>query len=231
MDAARDAAECGGPEGLVVLADTQTAGRGRRGHSWSSPAGAGIYASFVFRPPETMRGRPLSLLTLAAGVGTRTAVMRASGLTPDLKWPNDLLCGPGKLAGILAEALGLATSSAAVIVGVGVNLQRASHPPDVERRATSIEEELGRPIERTRLLEELLVSVPEAYATLRAGGADDILRAWREAAPSARDAHVEWNSPSGPRRGITAGVDDEGALLIRAGDRLERVISGEVRWL
>ena len=231
MDAVREAAEAGAPEGLVVIADAQTAGRGRRGHSWSSPAGAGIYVSFLFRPPAAMRGRRLSLLTLAAGVGVRRAIVAATGLAPGLKWPNDLLCGPRKLAGLLAEGLGLTTESAAVVIGVGVNVRRASHPPAVERRATSIEEELDRSASRERLLEALLVEVPAAYALLRGGSAGDILRAWREAAPSACDAAVEWEGPSGPTQGVTAGIDDDGALLIRSGDRLERVISGEVRWL
>jgi BirA family biotin operon repressor/biotin-[acetyl-CoA-carboxylase] ligase len=231
MDSVRDAAEAGAPEGLVVIADRQTAGRGRRGHSWSSPAGAGIYASFLFRPSEAMRGRSLSLLTLAAGVGARRAIVTASGLVPDLKWPNDLLCGPRKLAGILAEGITLTSASSAVVIGVGINVKRASHPPQVERRATSLEEELGQPVGRGRLLEELLVAMPAAYAVLRDGGSGDILRAWRAAAPSASDAAVEWDGPSGPRQGMTAGIDDDGALLIRSGDRLERVISGEVRWL
>ena len=124
----------------------------------------------------------------------------------------------------------MTTASAAVVVGVGVNMQRASHSSDVEGRATSIEEQLDRPVDHGRLIEELLVEVPAAYALLRDGGAGDILRAWRAAAPSARDARVEWDGPSGPRQGVTAGIDDDGALLIRSGDCLERVISGEVRW-
>jgi BirA family biotin operon repressor/biotin-[acetyl-CoA-carboxylase] ligase len=231
MDLARLAAEGGAPEGLVIVADAQTAGRGRRGRLWSSPPGAGAYVSFVLRPPETMRGRPLSLLTLAAGVATRTAIARASGLAPNLKWPNDLLCGRRKLAGILAEASGLTTTWSAVVLGVGVNLWRTAHPEDVEARATSIEAELGRRIDRAKLLEELLVAVPAAYEELRAGGADDILRAWRAAAPSAVDARVEWDGPGGLVEGLTAGVADDGALLIRSADGLTRVTSGEIRWL
>ena len=232
MDTAREAADGGAAEGLAIIADEQTAGRGRRGRSWSSPPGAGLYLSFVLRPPQTMIGRPLSLLTLAVGVAVQAAVVRASGVAADLKWPNDLLYGGQKLGGILAEGAGLATPASAVVVGVGVNLGIAAHPPDVDERATSLEAALGAAPDRARVLEELLVAIPSTYVSLRSGGADDILRAWRSVAPSAVAARVEWNEPAGVRRGVTEGVDDQGALLIRRDDGgVERVIAAELRWL
>lgn len=230
MDVATRAADSGAAEGLVVIAGEQTAGRGRRGHGWSSPPGAGLYVSFLLKPPSHAPPRVLSTLTLAAGVATRAAIERASGLAPDLKWPNDLMCGRRKLAGILAESVGIGTGVPAVILGIGINLLNASHPPDVEHRATSLEAELGRRIDRGLLVEELLVAVPVIYVRLRGGDADGILREWRDAAPSAVGTRVEWDAAAGLAHGITAGIDEEGALLIRTAAGVERVISGEVRW-
>jgi BirA family biotin operon repressor/biotin-[acetyl-CoA-carboxylase] ligase len=230
MDVATRAADDGAGEGLVVIAGEQTSGRGRRGHGWSSPPGAGVYLSFLLRPSSNAPARVLSTLTLAAGVASRAAIERASGFAPDLKWPNDLMCGRRKLAGILAESVGVGSGAPAVILGIGINLLNASHPPDVERRATSLEAELGRQVDRGLLLEELLVQIPAIYVRLCSGDADGILREWREAAPSAVGTRVEWDAAAGLAHGTTAGIDDEGALLIRTAAGVERVISGEVRW-
>jgi BirA family biotin operon repressor/biotin-[acetyl-CoA-carboxylase] ligase len=232
MDVASEAAESGAPEGLVIVAEEQTAGRGRRGRIWSSPAGAGLYVSLVFRPPlETLAAPLLSMLTLAAGVAVRGAITQATGLTPELKWPNDIVVERRKLAGILAEGVGIGTSSQTVVLGIGVNVSRASHHGEIADRATSLEAELGRPIERELLLEELLVHLPDAYDRLRRSGAGDILRSWRHAAPSAIGSAVEWTTPDGVRRGTTAGIDDDGALLVRTAAGTERIVAGEVRWL
>jgi BirA family transcriptional regulator, biotin operon repressor / biotin---[acetyl-CoA-carboxylase] ligase len=229
MDLAAEAVQAGAAEGVVFCADEQTAGRGRRGRAWSSPPGAGLYFSIVLRPAHDPSGdsRVLALVTLAAGVAVREAIGHATGLVAELKWPNDVVLGRRKLAGILAEGLSIGTPEQAVVLGVGLNVMRSSYPPDVEQRAISIEEELGRPADRGALLEEMLVSIGAWYDGLRRGDADDILRAWRDAAPSARGARVEWNG----RSGITAGVDDTGALLIETAAGLERVIAGELRWL
>ena len=108
MDAAVSAAESGLPAGHIVLADEQTAGRGRRGRTWCSPPGAGLYFSYVTRPT-----RDIELLTIAAGVGVVEGVARATGVHAHLKWPNDLLVGHRKLAGVLAEGAHLGTPRAA----------------------------------------------------------------------------------------------------------------------
>jgi BirA family transcriptional regulator, biotin operon repressor / biotin---[acetyl-CoA-carboxylase] ligase len=231
MDQASLAVAAGDAEGCVVIADEQSAGRGRRGHTWQSPPGAGLYLSIVLRPStDAASGRIASLITLAAGVGVRGAIGRASGLWADLKWPNDLLAGGRKVAGILAEGHGIGTDAAAIVVGVGVNVGQAVLDPLLADRATSIEAELGRIVPRGPLLEELLVSLAEVYLRLRGGEADAILREWREAAPSAAGTMVEWESGGVIRNGITAGVDRDGALLIRTAGAVERVIGGEVRW-
>jgi BirA family biotin operon repressor/biotin-[acetyl-CoA-carboxylase] ligase len=231
MDLAAEAVQAGVAEGLVICADEQTAGRGRRGRTWSSPAGAGLYLSMVWRPPHDPVGdsRLLALVTLAAGVGVRNAIVAATGLAPQLKWPNDVVMARCKLAGILAEGTALGTPEQAIVVGVGINVRQSAYPPEIASRATSLETELGRRVDRAVLLEELLIALPACYDRLRSGDADDILRAWRDAAPAAHGARVVLSE----RRieGVTAGVDESGALLVDTGKTIERVIAGEVIWL
>jgi BirA family biotin operon repressor/biotin-[acetyl-CoA-carboxylase] ligase len=228
MDVALAAAAAGASEGLVVIAATQTQGRGRRGRTWSSPAGAGLYLSIVFRPPADARAT--SLLTMAAGVAVRGAIARATGVTAQLKWPNDVVVGRRKLAGILAEGLHLGTAEQAVVVGIGINVTGAAHPPDVADRATSLAA-CGAAIDAGVLEREVLLALAAAYDALCRGEADDILRAWREAAPSAHGSRVEWDAPDGPRAGITSGVDDSGALLVSTPEAVERIVGGELRWI
>jgi BirA family transcriptional regulator, biotin operon repressor / biotin---[acetyl-CoA-carboxylase] ligase len=231
MDLAAQAARDGAPEGLVICADEQTAGRGRRGRSWSSPAGAGLYLSIVLRPAHDTVGdsRALMLITLAAGVGVREAILRGAGLDAELKWPNDVMIGRRKLAGILAEGHDIGSIEQAVVVGIGMNVLRSRYPADVELRATSIETELGGAVDRARLLEELLVSIATWYDRLRSGDTDGILQTWRDASPSARGARVE--SVDRQVSGVTADVDETGALLIRTASGTVRVVSGELTWL
>jgi BirA family biotin operon repressor/biotin-[acetyl-CoA-carboxylase] ligase len=223
MDAASALAHQGAAHGVVVAADEQTKGRGRRGTTWASPAGAGLYFSFIARPSANSS---LSLLTLAAGVAVRDGIKSASGLVADLKWPNDLLFGKRKLAGILAEGLAIGTPAQSVIIGVGVNVQPAAYPPDVRARATSIEDELGKQIDRGVLLDEILISLSQRLAQLEQS-AGDILQAWRAASPNAIGTRVEWEG----RNGITAGIDDAGALLVKTPAGVERIIAGELQWM
>jgi len=227
MDAAAALAHEGAPHGVVVAAEQQTAGRGRRGTTWESPPGAGLYFSLIARSAQAPGPKPqaLSLITLAAGVGVRDGVMAATGLAPDLKWPNDLLINRRKLAGILAEGLAIGTPKQAVIIGVGLNVQPAAYPPDVSRRATSLEGELGRPVDRDALLSAVLTGLGDRLARLeRSPG--DILQAWRAASPCATGTRVEWDG----RSGVTAGIDENGALLIKTATGVERVIAGELHW-
>jgi BirA family biotin operon repressor/biotin-[acetyl-CoA-carboxylase] ligase len=223
-------------EGAVVIADAQTAGRGRRGREWFSPPGSGLYVSVVLRPGRSAgagRDRATKLLTLAAGVALVEAVERATGLGVDLKWPNDLYIGRRKLAGILAEAAGSGPDDW-IVLGYGVNVGAAAYPPDLGDRATSLESELGRHVDRALVLVESLVCLARRYDDLFEERFDAILDAWRARAPGSKGARVTWmtgSTASGPASGVTAGVDDDGALLVRVGDRIERLVAGEVTWL
>ena len=226
-DVAATLANGGEPEGTVVIADAQSAGRGRHGRTWASPSGAGLYMSIVMRPPA----HAVSLLTIAAGVALADGIHAATGLQPQLKWPNDVYFGGRKLAGILAEA---GTSSAwgqHVVVGCGINLMPAAYPPDVAARATSIESELGRPVDRGLLLIECLAALHLRYGELQSRAGAAIVARWRDRAASTFGRRVEWDASGSTRRGVAEDIDDTGALLVREGAARARLISGEVRWL
>jgi BirA family biotin operon repressor/biotin-[acetyl-CoA-carboxylase] ligase len=226
-DVAAGLASSGGHEGVVVVADAQTAGRGRRGRTWFSPEGAGLYVSTVLEPSRSRDARRATLLTtIAAGVAMVEGVERATGLRADLKWPNDLYVARRKLAGILAE--GVADT---VVLGYGVNVSAAAYPPELSTRVTSLETELGRAVDRPCVLVETLAALAARYADLLDGRFDAILDAWRARSPRAEGSRVSWTTLTGEQTGITNGIDDMGALLVRVGDRLERIVAGEVTWL
>ena len=233
-DIASALASNGAGEGVVVIADAQTAGRGRRGRTWFSPPGAGLYVSVVLVPARSSAspGRATALLTLAAGVALAEAVERVTGLAPDIKWPNDLLVNRRKLAGILAEGVTAPSSSGlqAVVLGYGINVGAAAYPLELAARVTSLDTELGRPIDRAALCAESLAALAVRYHDLLDGRFDAILDAWRARSFGSRGARVEWDTPQGVRSGITEGIDDMGALLVRNGDGLNRLVAGEVRW-
>jgi BirA family biotin operon repressor/biotin-[acetyl-CoA-carboxylase] ligase len=236
-DAAARLAGRGPCEGAVVIADAQTAGRGRRGREWFSPPGSGLYVSVVLTPAQSGDARATGLLTLAAGVALAEAIAASTGLVVDVKWPNDLYVGRRKLGGILAEGAGSGGGGgekrpeAAVVLGYGINVGPMAYPPELRDRATSLESELGRPIDRAVVLAESLASLASRYDDLLAGRFDAILDAWRARAPGAAGARVAWTTIAGPLSGTTAGIADDGALLVRVEDRVERLVAGEVTWL
>ena len=219
-------AEQGAPHGTVVVAEEQTAGRGRHGNRWSSPPGAGLYVSALLRtnsPP---------VLTLAAGVAVAEALAGAAGLDASLEWPNDVVveaAGRRKVAGILAEASTVGDRVDRVVVGIGVNLRDGAWPPEVASRAGSVEGLTGRPVDPGRLLVEVLAALAGRCRELEAGGVAALLRRWEALAPSSRGAAVEWSEGPRRRRGVTEGVDEQGALIVRVGGRRERLSGGEVR--
>lgn len=173
-EAARLAA-AGCPEGTVVGADEQTAGQGRHGRSWHSEKDAGLYISVVLRPE--LPPAALTSLTLALGLATREAILDATGISCDLKWPNDLLAGGKKCAGILAQG-----TPAAVIAGVGINVNQDSFPGELASTATSLRLVSGRPHSREDLLVRLLLSIDRFAEVLQKEGNERIFRLYSEAA-------------------------------------------------
>jgi len=226
-DVSASLAEGGAPEGCVIAANAQSSGRGRFGRSWASPPGAGLYVSVILRPAR----EALPLLTIAAGVAVAEGVQAASGLSPCVKWPNDVYVGARKLAGILAEAGSSPARVDHVVLGFGINLRSAALPRDVASRATSLESELGRCVDRGLVLAECLAALAERYQMLQSGAGEEVISAWRARAAQHLGRPVEWDAEHGSCRGVAHDIDARGALLVRVDDEIVRVISGEVRWL
>ena len=219
--------ERGQPEGLVVVADAQSAGRGRVGRSWASPPGAGLYASLLLRPTR----RDLGLLTITAGVALAEGVQASTGLEVTLKWPNDLQVGPRKLGGILAEATSLNGDVRFVVLGFGINVLTSSYPPDVALRATSIEAETGRSFDRGSVLVACLEAFEARYGAFEARDTSAIVAAWRARAHTHLARPVRWVSNGQTQHGTAVDIDDDGALLVDADAGRVRISSGEVQWL
>jgi BirA family biotin operon repressor/biotin-[acetyl-CoA-carboxylase] ligase len=204
-------AAAGAAEGLVVAAERQTAGRGRLDRSWEAEAGAALLVSILLRPAG-LRPSRFYLVTAAAGLAAREACQRVGGFTPDLKWPNDLLIGERKLAGILAEA-----TAPVVVVGMGLNVHSA--PPG----AAWADEAAGRRIDRSELLAAWLSGLDRLL-----GDWDAVLSAYRRAcATVGRTVAVEL---AGDRVvGTAEAIDDDGRLVLReAGGGRVAVASGDV---
>ncbi len=226
-DVAAALADQGAPHGTIVVADAQTAGRGRHGNRWFSPVDTGLYVSVLLRTVAA------PVLTLAAGVAVAEALRAGDGLEATLEWPNDVVVAvpgrrPRKVAGILTEATTTRGRVERVIIGIGVNLKEAGWPAELVDRAGSVEGLTGRRIDRAQLLVELLAALATRCAEVESGAVAGLLERWEALSPLSRGARVEWSAGGTRHRGVTEGVDESGALLVRVGRRLERLAGGEV---
>jgi BirA family biotin operon repressor/biotin-[acetyl-CoA-carboxylase] ligase len=225
---AREAALAGAPHGSIVVAEEQTAGRGRLGRSWASPPGTGIYASLICRPqlaPETM-----PLLTLLTAVSACEAITQTTGAVTTIKWPNDLLLNGGKLAGILTEMTGDADALSVVIIGIGINVNTpvAQLPVRPIYPATSLLAETGRRTERADLLAAFLERFEEWYGLLARGDAAAIVERWSELS-GIIGQELSVQQVSGLIAGTVTAVDPSGALRLRdAAGNSRLVVSGDV---
>ncbi len=230
-DIALALAAAGAAEGTSVLADQQRAGRGRRGRSWFSPPGAGLYVSAIVRPGVAAEWLPLT--TLAAGVAVARAVTTVSALPIALKWPNDLVIGSPwrKVGGVLSESAGTGAEIDALVIGIGINLAVTATPPDLAGVATSIEAELGRPVDRAQVTVEVLAELNDVLQRLRAGERAWVCDEWRRFGRAGLGgARVRWDDQGIERSGFARDLDDSGALIVESAGRVERLIAGEVRW-
>lgn len=224
---AMQAAAQGDAEGTIFLAEHQTAGRGRGGHSWDSPPSSGIYVSIILRPQ--IAPADVLPLSLAIGLSVRQAVHQVTGLNCDLRWPNDILLNRKKICGILAEMSAEATRVRHVVVGIGLNVNRPEFPPELAREATSLRIELGHECSRVELLIALLKAVHTRYADLQQPGrAARVLRDFGQASSYVRGLKVRVEEDGG-YEGTTDGLDPQGFLLVRTNEGARRVLSGGVR--
>jgi len=224
---ALEAARAGAPHGSVFFADEQLAGRGRGDHAWHSAAGQGLYVSILLRPTFSVTRLPL--LAFAAGLAASDAIRTTTGLSIDLRWPNDLLIGSGKVGGILVEAKSDSSKVAFAVVGIGINVHQRKFPGDLATPATSLDIETSSRVSRQALLIELLNSLDRESLSLHDPAAvSTILNRVQQASTwiAGRRVHVH-----GPQActGITEGLDENGFLLVRSATGLVTVQTGGLR--
>ncbi|MGB8648278.1 MAG: biotin--[acetyl-CoA-carboxylase] ligase [Anaerolineae bacterium] len=214
----------GAPEGLVVMAEEQTAGRGRMGRQWIAPKGSSLQFSILLHPPlAPLEAYRLTSVTAIAIAATLRDELR---LSPTLKWPNDVLLNEKKCAGILIETVVEGNMLALAILGIGLNVNYAMRDyPDLTPFATTLADELGHPIDRAALEGALLSHLDDYYQRLCAG--EDFYAEWR-AQLSTLGRRVRVATPDGIEDGIAEDVARDGALLLRCDDRLVRFYAGDV---
>jgi BirA family biotin operon repressor/biotin-[acetyl-CoA-carboxylase] ligase len=220
-DVARVFAEDGFEEGLVILAQGQQSGRGTQGRTWFSPKGKGLYLSVILRP----EGRSPALLPLVAGLALREAVLSATGLETDLKWPNDLTWQGKKLAGILSESSWSGSHLNFVILGLGLNVGHAAEDflEELRGTASSLLLALGRTPDTEALLRAIYLSLNRWYDVYEAGREAELLKAAEAALRLAPGAKVTLETKSGSIVGIFRGLRPDGRIALRSGGR-ERLL-------
>jgi BirA family biotin operon repressor/biotin-[acetyl-CoA-carboxylase] ligase len=222
LDAARLAAG-GCPTGTVVGADSQSAGQGRHGHSWFSEKDNGLYFSVVLWTPLAPEDQPV--VTLAAGLAVAEAITQVTGLAADLRWPNDVMIGERKVCGILIQQ-----HHQALVAGIGLNVNHAAFPEDIAGAATSLRLAAGRVVSREDLLMAVLQALDRHVEVLVEQGKDAILRLFSRASSYASGRRVVVDQGGVQSRGVTAGLDENGFLVLRKDDGTRTLIlAGGVR--
>jgi BirA family biotin operon repressor/biotin-[acetyl-CoA-carboxylase] ligase len=227
-DVAEKLARDGVKEGAVIFAESQTRGRGRLGRAWMSPTHKGLWFSVLLRPH--LRPQETTQLTVISATALRRAIQRVTGLTAEIKWPNDLLFGGKKAAGILTEMSAELDRVRHVVLGIGVDVNQdaAGFPPELRKIATSLKLASGAEISRAELAVAILQELDLDYARIQAGKFSEIADEW-EAACVTIGKNVTVHVGERNFRGHAESLDDDGALLVRtAHGHLERVIGGDV---
>lgn len=211
-DEALRQAKLGAPEGLCVVAQQQTQGRGRHGRAWHSPAGSGLYFSIILRPKIEIRFLPL--ITLMTGIAVHDTLEKVFELDCDIKWANDVHVRDKKICGILAETCE-SDSGLAVVVGIGINLKSTNFPSELRETATSVEAEIGKETNIEVLLESLTEHLSNNYKTLQSDdGAEKIRQDWSQKSSYSFGKPVRVSLENDFFSGVTRGIEDDGALRI-----------------
>lgn len=217
----------GEPEGAIVLAEEQSAGRGRAGRTWHSERAAGIYVTLLLRPKLAPVQAPL--LTMMAGLSAHTAVEAVTGLAVDLKWPNDLLIRGKKAGGILTEMHAEPGMVRFVVVGIGLNVNQERFPGELAGIATSLRQETGKPQSRMELLVRLLREFESDYNRFLSEGIPGVIQRFEVVSSYAHGKKVRVTNGSESYVGTTAGLGPEGLLQVEREDgRVVTVIAGDV---
>jgi BirA family biotin operon repressor/biotin-[acetyl-CoA-carboxylase] ligase len=217
----------GEPEGTVVMAESQTAGRGRAGRSWHSEKGTGLYFTVLLKPRLSPAQAPL--LTMLAGISAHAAIQAQTGLVSELKWPNDVLLNGKKVGGILTEMHAEPNAVRFVIVGIGINVNQEKFPSELSAIATSIRKESGRMTYRLELLARLLGQFESDYNRFLRDGPAFVVERFQGVTSFAEGRRVRVDTGVESYMGTTAGLSPEGLLLVtKDNGPLMTVIAGDV---
>jgi BirA family biotin operon repressor/biotin-[acetyl-CoA-carboxylase] ligase len=215
------------PEGTVIIAESQTSGRGRMGRTWHSERESGIYFSMVLLPKAPPTLAPL--FTLGTAVAMHHAVERYTGMDIDIKWPNDLLAGRRKFCGILSEIQAEVDRVRTMIIGVGLNANHERLPEDIAERATSLRIASGRIQSRIEILLEFFDEFEKIYMDFERKGPAGIIDQWTHYSSFANGRKIEIHDGVRKVSGITRGLNPLGALRVeQRGGQVEEVYSGDV---
>jgi BirA family biotin operon repressor/biotin-[acetyl-CoA-carboxylase] ligase len=224
---AQQMAAQGAAHGTVVLAEEQTAGRGRFGRVWYSERSSGIYTSIILRPPLAPSVAPV--ITLMAGVAVREGIERATGLAPDVRWPNDLLLEGKKVCGILTEMTAEVDRLHAVVVGIGINVNHSQIPEELAAIATSLRLQGSKVYSRVQVMAALLRQMEHHYQSLLKEGNESITRRWAATSSYARGKRIRVSTGREQFQATTDGLDVSGALrILRDDGRQELLVAGEI---
>lgn len=225
-DLARELAMEDAPEGTIVIAARQTAGRGRQGREWSSPLSEGLYLSVVLRPSIT--AAEATVITLAAAVAVHETLLAGYGLKCDIKWPNDVMAADRKICGILIESASEGNHLRYAILGIGINLLQKNFPEELEQTATSLFIETGRQITSEEILSALLTHLEDEYKSAINVPAR-VLERWAERSSYAQGARVRISFGDRALCGITRGLTASGALVLETDEGSREIITaGEI---
>ncbi len=224
-------AESGAVEGTVVLSDRQTAGKGRMGRRWESPAGVNLYCSIILRPQLPPYEAPQ--LTFLSAVAVARTIQRVSGVEPTIKWPNDILIHGCKVAGLLNEMNAETDRIGFVILGIGINLNMRyeQFPDDLRSPATSLLLETGSPVSRLAFTAQFLKELEGEYQRFLVHGFEPVRQEWEQFC-NAYGRQVRVEAGMTVVEGAFSGIDCDGAMLVQLENgRRERVLSGDVKVL
>jgi BirA family transcriptional regulator, biotin operon repressor / biotin---[acetyl-CoA-carboxylase] ligase len=226
-DVAHELAQDGAVEGTLVLAEEQTAGRGRMGRSWFSEKNSGIYLSLILRPPV----RPLDApaFNLAAAVAVSRAIEQTCGISADIKWPNDVLINEKKCSGVLTEMSTDLDQIKYLVIGIGINVNHSVFPKSLQKQASSLYLEGGRRFSRIELILALLSHFEEIYFEARQKGKEWILKQWTERSSFSDGKKVSVDLGERQFHGTTCGLGKDGTLRVKLpSGQIEEVVAGDI---
>ncbi len=224
---AKRLAEQGAAQGTLVVAEEQTAGRGRRGRDWRSPAGSNIYFTLLLRPEYTTDCA--SMVTLVMALAVREAVQEICGTDVGIKWPNDVVVGGKKVTGILTEMSLEGMEIQHVVIGVGINVKEQTFPAEIADKATSLEEAAGKSVSRAALLQKIMEHFEVDYEKFLQTKDLFLLKQGYNGALVNLGREVRVLDPAGEYGGTALGINEKGELLVRTADgSVKEVYAGEV---